>query len=62
MIAPNGFGAEFTKARNHIMRIGSVADDITKTHGNVPAPRGCVESSGESCGVCVQITQNKNAH
>jgi hypothetical protein len=62
MIAANGLCAEFAKAGDHLVRIGPIADDIAETHGNVPAAFCRIESSGESCGVCVKIAENKNAH
>jgi len=62
MIAANGLCAEFAKAGDHLVWIGPVADDIAETHGNVPAAFRRIQSSGESCGVCVKIAENKNAH
>jgi len=62
VIAANGLRAEFAKAGDHIVRIGAVADDITETHGNVPAALGRIESSGQGCGVCVKIAKYENAH
>ena len=62
MIAANGLCAEFAKAGDHLVWIGPIADDIAETHGNVPAAFRRIESSGETCGVCVKITENKNAH
>jgi hypothetical protein len=62
MIAANGLRAEFSKTGDNLMRIGPVADDISETHGNVPAAVCRIESSSESCGVCVKIAKNQNAH
>jgi hypothetical protein len=62
MIAANGLRTKFAKAGDHLMGIGPIADDIAETHGNIPAAFRRIQSSGESCGVCVKIAKNKNAH
>ena len=62
MVAANRLRAEFAEACDHLVRIGSVADDISEAYGNVPASFGRIEGRGESCGVCVKIAENQNAH
>ena len=55
MIAANRLCAEFAEASDNLVRIGPIANDITETHGNVPAAVRGIQSSGEGCGVCVKI-------
>jgi len=50
------------KTSDNLVRIGSIADNVSKTHRNVPAALCRVESSGEGCGVRVKIAKYKNAH
>jgi hypothetical protein len=62
VIPADSLRAHFAKTSDHFMRVGPVSDDVSKTHGNVPAAVCSIESSGESRGVCVKIAKDKNAH